>query len=374
MKVCGIVAEFNPLHNGHKYLIDQVRAQLNPDFLIVVMSGNYVQRGEVACFDKWNRSKMALDMGVDLIIELPFQYATAAVEIFAQGAVEILNELKCDYIAFGTEDAGFNYLAAAQQSIDNMSEIAELKDYSKSYATQLNEFMMEELGLVINNPNQMLGFNYALQIVKNNYSMKIFPIDRMNVTHDSTNVVGNIASASKIRNELIAGNDISNLVPMKLTNHLQVSKEEMFSLLKYRVITSSAVELSNIYQMVEGLENRLKDVVMESDSIDDLLEKLKSKRYTYARLRRLMLYTLLNVTEDDIKQSQNYLHILGFNELGKKYLNQTKKDMNLPIITKVSKQIGDINGVMYLQVKVDNFVSIFNHTEQNFKRNPEMEL
>lgn len=375
MKICGIIAEFNPLHNGHKYLIDQVRQQLQPDFLIVVMSGNYVQRGEVAIFDKWQRTRSAIEIGVDLIVELPFQYATSSVDLFAQGAVEILNELHCTHIAFGTENATFDYLGKAREITDTIDNAKEFGDYTKSFATQINEVLTDEFNITIDNPNQMLGFNYARQVVENNYPIKILPIDRMSVAHDSRNIKDSITSASNIRRKIGIGEDISQLIPNpKVARENNINNSRLFDYLKYRVITTEADKLAGIYQMTEGLENRLIKVIPEVNSMDELLQEMKSKRYTYARLRRLMLYTMLNVKDSDIKRAKNFIHILGFSKKGREYLSCVKKKTNLSIITKVSQSMGEKNGIMALQVRVDNFVGFLNNEEQNFKRKPEMEL
>lgn len=373
MKICGIVAEFNPLHNGHKYLIDQVKEQLKPDFLIVVMSGNFVQRGEIASFDKWKRTKMALEMGVDLIVELPFQYAVSSVDLFAKGAIKLLNELHCTDLVFGTEDSVFDYIDAARKIVEYEKK-GEFSDYSKSYATQINEFYEKKLNISVKNPNQMLGLNYAIQIVKNNFSIQVVPINRISVSHDSNNVVNNIASASLIREKLRINQNIKDLMPTTVNQKdMIITDERIFELLKYKVIASSAEELANIYQMNEGIENRLKEVIFQSTSLDELLQNLKSKRYTFARLRRLMLYTVLNVTDEEVKSSKNFIHILGFNKLGREYLNQYKKEIEMPIITKVSKDVGNKNGIMNLQIRVDSLITMFTNIEQNFKQKPEME-
>lgn len=374
MKICGIIAEFNPLHNGHKYLIDQVKEQLQPDFLIVVMSGNYVQRGEVAIFDKWQRTQSALEMGVDLVIELPFQYATSSVELFAKGAMQILNEMHCTHIAFGTEDASFEYLSKAREVTGMINNMKEFGDYTKSYANQINEVLRDQFNIDINNPNQMLGFNYACQIVENDYDIKIFPIDRMNVAHDSITILNDITSASNVRKKILAGEEFQRLLPNEIKIDTMYNEKFFFDLLKYKVISTTAEELSDIYQMTEGLEYRLKKAMPGVDSMEELLKEMKTKRYTFARLRRLLLYTLLNVKDLEIKKSRNFIHILGFNQNGQKYLSQIKKKIELPIITKVSQDLGDKNGIMALQIKVDNFIAYLTNKEQNFKRKPEMEL
>lgn len=367
MKICGIVAEFNPLHNGHKYLIDQVREQLRPDFLIVVMSGNFVQRGEFASFDKWNRTQVALEMGVDLIVELPFQYAVASADIFAQGAIEILNSLGCTDLVFGTEDPNFDYEQAANEILKHETS-GNFDDYSQSYANQINDFY-SQLGIKVTNPNQMLGLNYVLQIKKHNFAITPTAIKRVEVAHDAKQVSNNFASASQLRMKLANNESIEQFVPAISGNYIP---SDYFKLLKYQITASSLEELAEIYQMNEGLENKIKQEISNADSQEELLEKIKSKRYTYARLRRLLLYIVLNVKKSDVRNAKNFIHILGFNQQGQSWLNQINHDSQLPIITKVGKNDGLKNGIMALQIKVDEIYSLFSKTDQNFKRKPEM--
>ncbi|MGR3741609.1 nucleotidyltransferase [Companilactobacillus sp. DQM5] len=370
MKICGIIAEFNPLHNGHKYLIDQVKKQLKPDFLIVVMSGNFVQRGEFASFDKWDRAKMALEIGVDLIVELPFQFAVSSADIFAKGAVTLLNDLGCTHLVFGTEDVNFEYEQAAKKIISNKKENNEFSNFNSSYATQINNFY-KKLDISVNFPNQMLGLNYTIQILKNDFPITIVPIKRISVDHDSRKTNGIYASASEIRKKIEKNKNISEYTPVKLPPNIKIN---YFQLLKYKIITSSIHELNSIYQMNEGIENKLKKEILYVNSIEEFLEKIKSSRFTYARLRRLLIYTTLNVKKMDIDNSHNFIHILGFNKKGQKLLSQIKDCTKIPIVTKVSKKIGSEDNIMGLQIKVDSVYSLFSNTDQNFKRKPEMEL
>lgn len=367
MKICGIVAEFNPLHNGHKYLIDQVKKQLRPDFLIVVMSGNFVQRGEFASFDKWSRTKVALELGVDLVVELPFQYAVASADIFAQGAIEILNSLGCTDLVFGTENPDFDYEQAASEILEHET-IGNFGDYSQSYANQINDFY-EKLGIKVTNPNQMLGLNYVLQIRKHNFAITPTAIKRVAVAHDDKQVRNNFASASQLREKLVNNESIEQYVPELIGNYIQ---GDYFKLLKYQIIASPLEELTEIYQMSEGLENKIKQEISNAESLEDLLQRIKSKRYTYARLRRLLLYIVLNVKKPEVGSAKNFIHILGFNQQGQSWLNQINHDSQLPIITKVGKKDGLKNGIMALQIKVDEIYSLFSKTDQNFKRKPEM--
>lgn len=375
MKVCGIIAEFNPLHNGHKFLIDQVKEQIKPDFLIVVMSGNYVQRGEISLIDKWEKTKMALKSDVDLVVELPFQAAVASADIFAENAVKLLADLGCTDLVFGTEDIKFNYIEAAQKIIASEKDSSIFEEYTQSYANQINNFYTQNLGITIRNPNQMLGLNYALAIIRNHYPINIIPISRVGVKHDDSKTVDSFASASRIRQNIKENKPIKNLIPIvteNILNNSSIISQNYFKYLKYKIIMTDEKDLEKIYQMVEGLEFRVKSAIRNVDSLSELIEAIKTKRYTYARIRRLLLYVLLNVTKEDIDKANLYHRILGFNKNGQTYLRKIKKNTQYPIVTKVSKNTGE--NILALQIKVDSFIEFLDNSEQNFKRQPIMEL
>ncbi|CAI2591052.1 tRNA(Met) cytidine acetate ligase [Apilactobacillus kunkeei] len=341
MKAVGIIAEYNPFHNGHKYQIEQARRATNADAVIVIMSGNWVQRGQPAILDKWTRAQMALENGADMVIELPVQCAVQPADIFARHAVNVLANLKCEWLSFGSEhpDINFNKLA----NID-LKEIIIDQDYTKSYAELIRDALTNETGEDVSAPNDVLALNYAIANLKNNHQMKLVPIKRNGANHHDRdlNNDGSIASASSIRAAIIDNSqelvqylpDSTDIEAFK--NH--VDWEDFWPLLKYKIETSSIDELNHIYQMTEGLEYRLKKYIYEAHSFDEFLRLVKSKRYTYARLQRLFVYTLLNWRKSD-DLSQEYVRVLGFNKSGRAYLNDIKKQIEIPVITKINKEL-----------------------------------
>ncbi|KRK90830.1 nucleotidyltransferase family protein [Companilactobacillus futsaii] len=358
-KIYGVVAEFNPFHNGHKIFIDTIKQKYHPDVLIAVMSGNFVQRGDFAVLDKWDRAKLAIDLGVDLVIELPLAFAVQPAELFAKGAMKLLNLLEIDTLIFGTErEFDFSKVAQRLLTVDDQFE----QDYQQNSATNLTSYY-QSLGIDITNlPNQMLGLNYVQQIEKYHYSINFQTILRK----------GDF-SATKVRTDVNSGLSIDSEVP-DLTNQM-INKNQTYTwdnfypYLRYQIINSDVSELHSIYQMVEGLEYKLKKEVVNSDNFEDFLDRVKSKRYTRARLRRLMIYTLLNVkpTEIDNIYKNPYLRVLGFNENGRKYLNEHKKELNL--IAKVGKKEAQ---TLELEIRADQIFQLQSKKAQDFGKMPYM--
>ncbi len=358
-KVYGVVAEFNPFHNGHKIFIDTIKQKYHPDVLIAVMSGNFVQRGDFAVLDKWDRARLAIDLGVDLVIELPLAFAVQPAELFAQGAMKLLNLLKIDTLVFGTEkELDFAKIAQKILTADNQFK----QDYQQNSATNLTSYY-QSLGIDIADlPNQMLGLNYVQQIEKNHY-----PINFQTILRKSG------FSATSVRTDLKLGSSVSSEVP-DLTNQL-INKnqtytwDDFYPYLRYQIINSDIPELHSIYQMVEGLEYKLKKEIMISNDFEGFLDRVKSKRYTRARLRRLMIYTLMNIQSEEIDNvyKNPYLRVLGFSGNGRKYLNQHKKDFNL--ITKVGKKEAQ---TLELEVRADQIFQLQSKKTQDFGKMPYM--
>lgn len=362
-KIYGFVAEFNPFHNGHKFFIDEIKRKYHPDVLIAVVSGNFVQRGDFAIVDKWSRTKAAINSGVDLVVELPFAYAAEPADLFARGSVNLLHELGISNLVFGTEtDLDFENIASKIMKIDTDF----IQDYSNSFAQNLNS-VYEDAGLdALNHPNQLLGVNYVREILEHGYDIGVDTILR---PQDGV-------SATAIRNNIVNGDNINNLIPDIMQQQFSATKkvfwDDYFALLKYRIQSSSVTELQQIYQMVEGLEYKFIKEIKHSNNFNDFLNSIKSKRYTMARLRRLSLYTLLNIKESEIDSvfENPYLRILGFDSIGKRYLNGLKKKTDMPLITRVGKKESDL---LSLDLKVDRIRELVDNKEQDFGRIPIME-
>ncbi|AKP66753.1 nucleotidyltransferase family protein [Companilactobacillus ginsenosidimutans] len=357
-KVFGFVAEFNPFHNGHKIFIDEIRKKYHPDVLIAIMSGNYVQRGDFAVLDKWKRSAIAVDMGVDLVVELPFYGAVQPANIFAETSIELLHHLGVTDLVFGTEERIDMNMLSHQLIAD---KIEFKQNFNQSYADNLNQ-ELESQGISLREkPNKLLGVQYITSIISRSYMIDVHQIIRNPSRFSATYIRKNIGSEN--------GLSIDKLVPEKtllsLMNTPILTWNDFYFFLRYKILTNSTNDLQLVYQMVEGLEYKIKKEMPTSKTFDEFLMSVKSKRYTLARLRRLAMYTLMNVNDKEITDSQAdlYIHVLAFNITGQRYLNKYKKNIEIPLITKVGKTESDL---MKIELKADAVRKLVNGQEQNF--------
>ena len=380
MSVVGIIAEFNPFHSGHEFLLNQARLIAKDDPIIVVMSGNYVQRGDVALLDKWERSKVALSRGADLVFELPFSYAVQPADIFAAGGIKLLQSLGVTDLVFGTEDANLN-LQELGDKIANITEHnVDFSDYTKTYATQYNQMVTDEVGYEVNQPNLMLAVAYAVANNKLGHQMTLHPVRRIGQAHEAELVDDELVmSSTSIRNFILhVGaterlNDWLPPVEVEAVNNANSfpTWRMMFDYLRYRLESSTTEELANIYQMNEGLQYKMKAEIITHHDFTSFLRAIKSKRYTYSRLRRTSLYTLLNVTEEEMDRalSEPYLFLLGYTNLGRKYLKKNRKNITLPLYSRVDAKLAN-GGPLDLNVRVDRFFEQLTISNQNFGRKP----
>ncbi|UQS82547.1 nucleotidyltransferase [Bombilactobacillus folatiphilus] len=376
MKICGVIAEYNPFHNGHLWQIQQIRQRLHSDVLIVVMAGNFVQRGEMAIVNKWSRTQMALDAGVDLVVELPFAGAVQPADLFAREAMLILQQLQVTDLVFGTENSTLDYQQLGQQVEQAMQTTHFLTDYHQTYATQFNQVLQDQLGLTLTEPNELLGVAYAQAAIKIKYPIRLVPFARHGkAQHDQLTLGRKFSSASAIRQAILQQRDYAMSLPDFVLSNLGtqfLDWNQVFIFLKYRILTSSLAELTQIYQMNEGLEYKFKQEIIKSSDFATFLYRIKSKRYTFSRLRRLCLYVLLNVTTEQMQEmwSQRYLQILGFNAIGQQHLHALRKQVSWPLITKVTQKLGNGSGRMAHAVQIDRFLTLFGQPEQNFGHQP----
>lgn len=364
MNSIGIICEYNPFHNGHLYHIKKIKEKYPNSNIILVMSGNFTQRGELSIIDKWDKTDIALTYGVNLVVELPFKFATQSADIFAQGAISILNYLKVDTIIFGSECNDINTLEElANTQINNKNYNELVKKYIDkgiNYPTALSKALKDITGKSVDTPNDILGISYIREILKNKYNIKYEIIKRTNDYNDKF-TSGKISSATSIRELLKRKKSVSKYVP-KLTNKYIKSNNLMFvddyyPFLKYKILC----EINNLdkYQTVdEGLANRIKKYINESNSLEELIKNVKTKRYTYNKLKRMFLHILVGFTKEMSNDNIEYIRVLGFNKFGKEYLNKVKKDINIPIITNYSNSKGLLNKEYYfnsiLSVNVKN--------------------
>lgn len=347
MKATGIVVEYNPFHNGHKYHLQKTK-ELNPNNIIIaVMSGDFVQRGEPSIIDRWTKTKMALANGVDLVIELPVFYSSQSAEIFAKGAVGILEELKCESMVFGSESGKIDELkriSTLQESEEFKIKLKERLKSGDSYPTAHSSTMKEILGESELNSNDILGLEYIKAIRYWKSSIIPMTLKREKVGYHDTNIVGDFASATKIREHLKKNEEISSIVTQESFNTLKeysnfTYMENFYPFIRYELIKNSN-NLSDIQDMEIGFENRLLENAIKSINYDEFFKSISNRRYTTGRVQRVLTHTLLalttNITEE-VKKSIPYVKVLGFNSKGREYLSYLKKFDNSKIITSYKK-------------------------------------
>lgn len=380
MTAVGIIAEYNPFHSGHEFLLNQARLVAQGDPIIVLMSGNYVQRGAMAVMSKWARAQAALRSGADLVFEFPFANCVQPADRFAAAGVKILAGLGAQALFFGTENANLNFNSIAQKIVAIPKQSLNFKDYTQTYSTQYNQVLARELGYEVNQPNEILGIAYAVANVKNKLGLSLYPVQRVGSDHNALVARTNaVASASAIRQQLHTEPDWGRMrawlpkaewLALKQQGHYP-SWTELFPFLKYRLESAQLPELHAIYQISEGLDHKFKAEIHEAQTFSEFLQRVKSKRYTYSRLRRLSLYALLNVTTQEMLAAAQkpQVELLGFSQRGREHLKVLRKKGTVPIVSKVDKQTAKAPSLA-LQVRVDRLFEQLNGQDQNFGRRP----
>lgn len=348
MNVAGIVVEYNPLHNGHIHHIRQTRLRHPADVLVAVMSGSFTQRGEPAILDKFTRTKWALSEGIDLVVELPFVHAVQSADRFAFAAVSILHKMGVTDITFGSETADLEALRKMADLLSDSSYEASLKRHledGKSYPTASDLSMKEHRGPSgFDQPNNILGIQYLKAGEQIDPTLRFHAIPRIDSGYYSDiDDTKTIQSATAIRRLAHAGEDISGYVPPAvaddLTSRRLVSYDDFAGALQGILHRATAEELGQIHQVTEGLEHRLKGV-REFDSMADLIGQVISRRYTHAKLQRMLAHILCNVKETDLgNRDIGYLRILGMSHAGRQHLNHLKQTTDLPLLTKIKEGI-----------------------------------
>lgn len=338
MHKIGIICEYNPLHNGHLYQIKKIKETYKDSLIIVCLSSCFMQRGEASILNKWDKTRLAIESGVDLVLELPFAFATQYQDIFAKGALTILNHLKIDTLVFGSECDDIELLknlASIQLKDESYNYLVKrYLDLGLNYPTSLSKALFDITGVKLDKPNDLLALAYVKEIIKNNYDIEPFSIRRTNDYHNS-NLDSDIVSASTIRKLLKDGVNVNNYLPYNIYDYLsEIDEDKYFALLKYQIINN--VDCLDKFQTVdEGIENRIIKYINMVNSKEELILKVKSKRYTYNKINRMFTHILTNFTKEDAKDLEiEYLRVLGFNTRGKNYLNKIKKDIGIPIINK----------------------------------------
>lgn len=363
MNITGIITEYNPFHNGHKFHLEESKKQTKSDGTICIMSGNFVQRGGPAIIDKWKRTEMALNNGVDLIIELPTFYAVSSAEFFAKGAVSILNSLNIvNNLFFGSEIGDAKALSEIAKTLISEDERFQniLKEnlslgltFAKAREKSLIEYLnSSEINNIITSSNNILGIEYIKAILKLNSSINPVALKREGSNYNDKSLSQTFSSATSIRKVLKNTSnieDLKNIIPLEsyeVFSKLQEQdyrftfEEEMFKYIKYKIQTN-CVNFNNLYEVTEGLDNKIIKEISSSNSLHEFILKIKSKRYTYSKISRILTHIYLGLDNDDFKDIANennlYVRVLGFNKTGREILSLIKANSSIPLITKVPR-------------------------------------
>lgn len=361
-KILAIVAEYNPFHNGHLYHLQKSKKELNPDYSICVMSGNFCERGDTSIIDKWSKAEAALKCGFDLVIELPVLYSTSSAENFAEGALKILDAFGNNVIlSFGSECGDLSIL-------NNIANI--LCDEPKEFTTILTHELSKGLSYpkarenalllylndvrkyanVLSNPNNILGIEYLKAIKRLKSKVTPYTIKRIDAGYNSLKVKDRLASATAIRNLLKNNEDVKKLMPAPAYNILldNINHGKMVSDISafekeiiYTLRKMSLEEIANLQDVTEGLENSIKQAANSCNNLEDLINSIKSKRYTRSRIQRILIYSILNITKKDIQDSYKvkpYIRVLGVSQKGKTLLSEISNyRAKYPVVTSVKK-------------------------------------
>lgn len=396
-KVLAIICEYNPFHNGHLYQLTESIKNVNPDFVVCIMSGNFVERGNTALINKWARTEMCLNAGVDMVIELPTIYSISSAENFASGAIKILNSLNCDtYLSFGSESGDI-------ATLNKFAEI--LVKEPLEYVTMLNHELSKGLSFpkarenamllyindirnsanILSGSNNILGIEYLKQIIKTGNKISPITIKRIGTDYNSKTTANNIASATAIREMLLQKKSVKKLMPEyaysilkeELGNGrfvLDISQYEKQIIYKLRCM--SIEQIANLPDVSEGLEYKIKEAANACNNLNSLMLMIKSKRYTMTRINRILLYALLDITKQDYINSQKsvpYTRVLGISQRGKLLLSELCGNKKLNVITSV-KQFMDKNNNKILKSMLEKDILATNIYTLEYKKNPNANL
>ena len=354
LKIVGTIVEYNPLHNGHVYAINKIKEESKADVIIAVMSGDFTMRGELSLFNKFEKTDYALKAGIDLIIELPFVYTVHNADNFAKYSVKLLNEAKVDEIWIGSEgndSSIFEQYYQKWNNPENQKLIKDKLDQGLSYKAASSE--------IINLPsNDLLGFSYFKAIKELKLDIKLNTIQRIGTGYydEAPNIY---ASAYAIRKN-------HSLIKDYCPSYLNISnirnEQLLFDYLKYRILSSSTMELKNIFLVDEGLENKLNSI-NNYQSYDDFVASLTNKRYTKSRIQRMLAYILFNIDKDTMQQILNdentHIRVLGYSNKGLNYLRTIKKQTT--IYTNIKNEY---NQVLDITLKISKILDHIYNTNQ----------
>ena len=382
-EVLRIIAEYNPFHNGHLYHIQKSKEQTGAKFVVCVMSGNFVQRGNTSIVDKWTKAKLAIENGVDLVLELPTIYSVSSAESFAQGAVKILENLGIvDTISFGTETNDFaalnniaTILTEEPKEFVNMlkEDLKQGLSFPKARENALIKYLNDDVRYkdILNSPNNILGVEYLKSLKQIKSKIAPVAIKREKVYYNDNFIVDDFASATAIR-KLVANKDFSGLIKVvprscyetvlkefeagNVVLDLQKFEKEIF----YTLRRMSVSEIAELPDVSEGLENTIKNAANFCNNIKDFIDIVKTKRYTQTRIQRILVFALLGITKKDVQTAKKvipYARVLGFNEKGKLLLSGiSQNNPKMQVVTSVKRFLDNNTNKAYKRMmEIDIF-------------------
>lgn len=364
MKITGIIAEYNPFHNGHLYQIRKAREITGADYIIVVMSGNHMQRGTPALIDKYSRAKMALSGGADMVIELPTCYATASAEYFAMGAISILNQLGCvDSVCFGSESGDITMLSKIAHALVDESEdfVQSLKTKLKNgdtYPVARNAALAETINgfttfdTILGFPNNILGIEYIKAIIRQNSNIKPYTNTRIGSDYHSYKLAENFSSAISIRQSLSLQDNLDMIQSQIPASAFDIMKEDFHktfpvyasdfsSMIKFKLLKERGQGFTQYFDVTQAISDKLEKEMFSMQSFDEFCDILKSKDITYARISRCLSHILLDIKAEDVQLFKEnnitfYARVLGFNSKADELTKTLKANTSIPLITKTT--------------------------------------
>jgi predicted nucleotidyltransferase len=357
--ILGLVLELNPFHNGHKYFIDEAKKKVNPDITVAIFSTNFSMRGDIMVLNKFDKARIALEMGIDIVLELPFLGAVASADYFAYNAVQSLCDFGITDLAFGVELNNLEKLHQMKNLLlmDAYNEQVKIHlDLGNSFSTStLKAASMvtsdKEIIKGFSLPNNTLAIQYLVAIEKINPTVKVTLIQRIHNDYYDKHTTGPISSATSLRLLLQETKDITPYIPQYQASFTNLSKgyDILYQVLTYKLSIENLDCIKNMLGVNEGIENRLFSMLTQTNDYDSFIKAIQTKRYPFNRIKRLLLHILLETPKEFSNKYFHYLRILAMNSLGKQYVSRLNKDIKKQIITNIKHHLDDVNIVYELK-------------------------
>ncbi len=377
MQIAGLICEYNPFHWGHLFQINEIKKTFSP-YIVAIMSSNFTQRGEPSVISKFSRARLAVDMGVSLVLELPTIYSSSSAKNFSLGGISILKSLGIiDKLYFGCEN-DYRFLEEINNKIINNFDKSKLESNIKkghSYLKALEmsfDFLNEEEINVLNKPNNKLAIEYIRAIEKLEADFSFCGILRKETSHNDLSYSGKFSSSSYIRKLLYAKKDISTFIPYSSNNFKDLYfLDDLYDLFKFKILTYR-IDYDSYMDYEEGLENRIFNN-LNACNVYDFINKVNSKRYTSSRIKRLMIEILLDIKRDLVKNALNvdYIRVLAMDDRGREILNLIKNEKIIKFKENYNKSSGVLKELMNIECKATNIYNLKNSIlNEDFIKSP----